>query len=159
MGGTVERRGSAATRRLHRRRRAFVALPLVAALLGLSGCDLRSGFNDYVVFSGLNHPTAIEFSPDGRVFVAEKRGVVKVFDNLADRTPTVFADLRTQVHNFWDRGLLGLALHPAFPVNPSVYVLYTRDAEPGGRPPAGVGPGSTRTRAPHLQGPRPTDAW
>jgi glucose/arabinose dehydrogenase len=141
MGGTDERRGSAATRRLHRRGRAFVALPLVAALLGLSGCDLRSGFNDYVVFSGLNRPTAIEFSPDGRVFVAEKRGVVKVFDNLADRTPTVFADLRTQVHNFWDRGLLGLALHPAFPVNPSVYVLYTRDAEPGGAAPRWGRPG------------------
>ena len=27
-------------------------------------------------------------------------------------TPTVFADLRTNVHNFWDRGLLGLALDP-----------------------------------------------
>ncbi|HKA82973.1 MAG TPA: PQQ-dependent sugar dehydrogenase [Acidimicrobiales bacterium] len=119
----------------------MVALPLVAALLGLAGCDLRPGFNDYVVFSGLNRPTAIEFSPDGRVFVAEKRGVVKVFDNLADRTPTVFADLRTQVHNYWDRGLLGLALHPDFPANPSVYVLYTRDAAPGGSAPRWGKPG------------------
>jgi glucose/arabinose dehydrogenase len=132
MGGTVERRESVTMRHAGRRRRGLVALPLIAALLGLSGCDLRSGFNDYAVFSGLNRPTAIEFSPDGRVFVAEKRGVVKVFDNLADRTPTVFADLRTQVYNFWDRGLLGLALDPDFPINPSVYVLYTRDAEPGG---------------------------
>ena len=159
MGGTVERRGSAAMRRVHRRRRAFAALPLIAALLGLSGCDLRPGFNDYVVFSGLNRPTAIEFSPDGRVFVAEKRGVVKVFDHLADRTPTVFADLRTQVHNFWDRGLLGLALHPDFPVNPSVYVLYSRDAAPGARSPAGGRPAPTQTLAPHRQGARPTDAW
>jgi glucose/arabinose dehydrogenase len=141
MGGTIERRGWVATRRRHGRRRALLALPLIAALLGLSGCDLRSGFNDYVVFSGLNRPTAIEFSPDGRVFVAEKRGVVKVFDNLADRTPTVFADLRTQVHNFWDRGLLGLALDPDFPVNPSVYVLYSRDAEPGGAAPRWGKPG------------------
>jgi glucose/arabinose dehydrogenase len=142
MGGTVERRGSAAMRRVHSRRRAFAALPLIVALLGLSGCDLRPGFNDYVVFSGLNRPTAIEFSPDGRVFVAEKRGVVKVFDHLADRTPTVFADLRTQVHNFWDRGLLGLALHPDFPVNPSVYVLYSRDAAPGSAVPRWGTPGA-----------------
>jgi glucose/arabinose dehydrogenase len=141
MGGTAERRGPAATRRAHTLRRALVVLPLTAALLGLAGCDLRPGFSDYVVFSGLNRPTAVEFSPDGRVFVAEKRGVVKVFDNLADRTPTVFADLRTQVHNFWDRGLLGLALHPDFPVNPSVYVLYTRDAEPGGSAPRWGKPG------------------
>ncbi len=143
MGGTVGRpRSVAATQRTRKWRRGLVALPLVAALLGLSGCNLRSGFTDYVVFSGLNRPTAIEFAPDGRVFVAEKRGVVKVFDNLTDHTPTVFADLRTQVHNFWDRGLLGLALHPDFPVNPSVYVLYTRDAEPGGAAPRWGRPGA-----------------
>jgi len=48
----------------------YLALPLIAALLGLTGCDLRPGFSNYVVLSGLNRPTAIEFSPDGRVFVA-----------------------------------------------------------------------------------------
>ena len=47
----------------------------------------------------------------------------------------MFADLRTQVHNFWDRGLLGLALDPGFPDNPSVYVLYTYDAAIGGTAP------------------------
>ena len=73
------------------------------------------GFQDTVVLSGLDWPTAVRFSPDGRVFVAEKSGLIKVFDSLTDTTPTVFADLRTNVHNFWDRGLLGLALHPNFP--------------------------------------------
>jgi hypothetical protein len=34
----------------------------------------------------------------------------KVFDDLTDPTPTIFADLRTNVYNFWDRGLLRLAL-------------------------------------------------
>ena len=35
------------------------------------------------------------------------------------------------VYNFWDRGLLGLALDP-FPTQPYVYVLYTYDhAGPG----------------------------
>ncbi|MGH9112031.1 MAG: PQQ-dependent sugar dehydrogenase, partial [Acidimicrobiales bacterium] len=101
----------------------------------LAGCDLPADFHDYVVFDGLNQPTAVEFSPDGRVFVAEKRGVVKVFDNLDDATPTVFADLRTNTFNSWDRGMLGLALPPDFPANPSVYVLYTYDAEPGGTAP------------------------
>ena len=67
----------------------------------------RRGFQEEIVFSGLTQPTAVRFSPDGRVFVAEKSGIIKVFDNLSDTTPTVFADLRTHVHNFWDRGLLG----------------------------------------------------
>ena len=66
----------------------------------------QPGFSDSVVFSGLTEPTAVRFSPDGRVFVAEKSGLIKVFDSLKDTTPTVFADLRTEVHNFWDRGLL-----------------------------------------------------
>jgi len=92
---------------------------------------LPSGFQEKIVFSGLNQPTNIEFAPDGRIFVAEKGGVIKVFDNLADPAPTVFADLSTNVHNLWDRGLLGLALAPNFPANPWVYVLYTYDAPPG----------------------------
>src|SRR5215471_13065245 len=90
-----------------------------------------SGFQEQIVFSGLNRPTNIEFSPDGRIFVAEQRGVIKVYDNLADTTPTVFADLSNVVHNQWDRGLLGMALEPGFPTNPWVYVLYTYDAPPG----------------------------
>ena len=35
------------------------------------------------------------------------------------------------VYNFWDRGLLGMALDPDFPTNPYVYVLYTYDHELG----------------------------
>ena len=91
---------------------------------------LPTGFSESVVFSGLTAPTAIRFSPDGRVFVAEKSGLIKVFTNLSDTTPTVFHDLRTNVHDFWDRGLLGLALHPNFPTVPFVYVLYTYDKDP-----------------------------
>ena len=61
--------------------------------------------------------------------------MVKVFDGLGDPSATVVADLRTEVHNFWDRGLLGMTLDPQFPADPYLYVLYTRDAEPGGNPP------------------------
>jgi PKD repeat protein/glucose/arabinose dehydrogenase len=92
---------------------------------------LPANFQESIVFSGLNHPTAVRFASDGRVFVAEKSGLIKVFDNLSDTTPTVFADLRTAVHDFWDRGLLGLALDPNFPSAPYVYVLYAYDAPPG----------------------------
>ena len=95
------------------------------------GATTPTGFSESVVFSGLTNPTALRFSPDGRVFVAEKRGVIKVFDSLTDPTPDVFADLNANVHNFWDRGLLGMTLDPGFPANPYVYVLYTYDHELG----------------------------
>ena len=88
------------------------------------------------MFSGLTNPSAVRFAPDGRVFVAEKRGVIKVFDSLSDTTPTVFADLNVNVYNFWDRGLLGMALDPSFPTVPYVYVLYTYDHELGSAAPA-----------------------
>jgi uncharacterized repeat protein (TIGR01451 family) len=45
------------------------------------------------------------------------------------------------VYNFWDRGLLGMTLDPNFPANPSVYVLYTYDADIGGNAPKYGSPG------------------
>jgi glucose/arabinose dehydrogenase len=97
--------------------------------------SLPEGFRDAVVFSGLVRPTAVRFSRDGRAFVAEKSGLIKVFNGLDDPSPDVVADLRTNVHDFWDRGLLGLALDPDFPARPFLYVLYTYDAEIGGTAP------------------------
>jgi glucose/arabinose dehydrogenase/chitodextrinase len=91
-----------------------------------------ANFQDNVVFSGLTQPTGVEFATNGRVFVAEKSGVIKVFDNLSDTSATVVADLNKNVYNFWDRGLLGMALDPA---NSSLYVLYTYDADIGGTAP------------------------
>jgi glucose/arabinose dehydrogenase len=97
---------------------------------------LPAGFQESIVFSGLTNPTALRFAADGRVFVAEKRGVIKVFDSLTDTTPDVFADLNVNVYNFWDRGLLGMALAPNFPTSPYVYVLYTYDHVLGATTPA-----------------------
>ena len=87
------------------------------------------------------------------MFVAEKSGLIKVFTNLGDPTPTVFADLRTLVHNFWDRGLLGLALDPNFPANPYVYVLYAHDAAIGGVAPRWGTAGATSDGCPTPPGP------
>jgi glucose/arabinose dehydrogenase len=112
-----------------------VALVLLAGP-GAARAALPPGFQESVAFSGLDHPTTLRFSPDGRIFVAEKSGRIKVFDNLADTTPTLVADLSTNVYNFWDRGLLGLALDPDFPSQPYVYVLYTYDHVLGSPAPA-----------------------
>jgi glucose/arabinose dehydrogenase len=108
------------------------APPLAVAIPGLPG-----GFQDEIVFSGLEEPTTLGLANDGRVFVAEKTGRIKVFDALGDPTPTLFADLRTYVYDSGDRGLLGLALDPDFPAEPYVYALYTYDhmlGEAGGAP-------------------------
>lgn len=95
-----------------------------------------ANFSQNAVWTGLTNPTAIEFAVDGRVFIAEKSGIIKQFDSLTDTTPTIVADFRTNVHNFWDRGLLGLALDPQFTTGrPFIYILYTHDADIGGTAP------------------------
>ena len=114
---------------------------------------LPTGFTESVVWGGLTNPTNIEFAADGRIFVAEKSGIIKVFDNEADQTATVFADLRANVHDFWDRGMLGMTVHPNFPASPYVYVLYTYDAPIGGTPTTWATPAPTR------QGRPGTAAW
>jgi PKD repeat protein/glucose/arabinose dehydrogenase len=96
---------------------------------------LPSNFTDTVVFSGLGNPVNVRFSSDGRVFVAQKGGQLLEFDSLSDPSPTTVLDLSGETQDYWDRGLLGLALDPNFPSTPYIYVLYTYDAPPGGTAP------------------------
>jgi glucose/arabinose dehydrogenase len=141
---------------MHRVRRGALVVVMVASSiypLRAAGQTLQPGFRQSAVITGLQQPTAVKFAGDGRVFVAEKSGLIKVFDNLADTTPTIFADLRTNVHNFWDRGLLGLELHPNFPTTPYVYVLYTLDAPIGGIAPRWGVAGVTADPCPTPPGP------
>ena len=118
---------------------AIVGILLLPAGL-LATTYKQPGFTQTVVFSGLTNPTTLRFLPDGRVVVAEKSGLIKVFPDIHTNTYTVVADLRTEVHNFWDRGLLGLEIDPNFATNHYVYVLYSHDAAIGGTPPR-WGPG------------------
>ncbi len=99
---------------------------------------LPPGFQEQVVFEGLTNPTVVRFAADGRIFVAEKSGKIKIFNGLADTTPDLLVDLSVNVHNFWDRGMLGMAIDLEFPARPFIYVLYTYDFDPtysGPQPP------------------------
>ena len=125
---------------------------LLAPVSAAGSATLPPGFQEEVVYSGLVNPMVVRFSPDGRVFVAEKSGLIKVYDNLADPTASVYADLRTQVHNYWDRGLLGMVLDPQFPTDPYIYVLYTRDAAIGAAAPRWGTPGVTSDPCPNPPG-------
>jgi glucose/arabinose dehydrogenase len=117
--------------------RAFPAVVVLATLLlgVLTACDPPPSFNLEVTQSGLVQPTAFAFAPDGRLFIAEKRGVIQTYDDVHDTTPTVFADLRTSVHNSNDRGLLGIVVDSRWPTRPYVYIHYVYDAPPGGTAP------------------------
>jgi glucose/arabinose dehydrogenase len=98
---------------------------------------LPDRFRDNPIWTGLDHPIAVRFAPfpDSRVFVAEKSGLIKEYDSVQDTTATQVADLSRVVHNFWDRGILGLAVDPGWPSRPYIYVSYTYDAPVGGTAP------------------------
>jgi glucose/arabinose dehydrogenase len=129
------RAGSANIARL----RSFVWVLLVGALAVLvtppASATIPPGFRDTVVFSGRVNPTSLTFAPNGRVLVTEKSGLIWAYSGLGDSSPTQVADLRAQVDDYWDRGLLGLAVPPNYPTDNHLYVLYTYDAAIGGTAP------------------------
>jgi len=126
-------------------RRRLAGTLVLALLLTLAGgvlappparaAPLPDGFSEEIVATGFRYPVSVQFSPDGRIFVAEASGLIKVLDGPGDTNPTVLADLRTEVYDYYDRGLLGFALDPGFPSNPYAHVLYTYDAPIGGTAP------------------------
>ena len=114
---------------------ATIALALLASvgtLLGLpigpaqGAATLPSGFTDSQVVSGLTNPTDMEFAPDGRLFVTEDAGRLRIAN--PDGTLSTFLDISTKVDSNGERGLLALTFDPGFSTNHYVYLHYTRKA-------------------------------
>jgi glucose/arabinose dehydrogenase len=79
--------------------------------------------------SGLDTPWAIDFAPDGRTFLTERPGRIRIVKNgQLQAEPWITLD----VAEVGESGLLGLALDPQFAQNHLVYVAYTYRAA-GGR--------------------------
>jgi glucose/arabinose dehydrogenase len=76
------------------------------------------------VVGGLANPTAMEFAPDGRLFVAEQRGTLRVVK--AGGTLATFLNISGRVDSAGERGMLGVAFDPNFSKNHYVYLYYTQ---------------------------------
>lgn len=83
---------------------------------------LPPGFSDAAVAVGLTRPVAVDVAADGRVFVTEQAGTVRVIKNGA-LLPAPFVELN--VNSTGERGVDGIALDPQFHLNGYVYVYYT----------------------------------
>ena len=87
------------------------------------GRDLPQGFSRVDNWGGsLNNATAIAQAPDGRIFVCEQGGTLQVIKN-GTLLGTPFLTLNVDPNG--ERGLIGIALDPAFASNGFVYVYYT----------------------------------
>ena len=102
-----------------------VAATAVAPTPGASAATVPAGFSESTVAAGLANPTAMEIAPDGRLFVAEEGGALRVIKDGA-LLAAPFATLTTDTSG--ERGLLGVTLDPAFAENGYVYVYYTATA-------------------------------
>ena len=89
-----------------------------------------SGFTDEQYEPGLSSPTAMEFAPDGRLFVTQQGGAVRVIDAASTLLATPFVSL--DVDSVGERGILGIAFDPAFLQNGFVYLYYTVPNGPDG---------------------------
>lgn len=104
------------------RRVAFflaVALATPVVALDLTTIPLQA----VETYGGFDFPVSFAFAPDGRVFVTEKAGAVRV---IANGTASTWANV--PVADEGEQGLLGLALHPDFAANGWVYVYHADPA-------------------------------
>ena len=111
---------------------ALALLASVATLLVLpigaaqGAANLPTGFTDSPFVSGLMNPTDMEFAPDGRLFITEDAGTLRIAK--PDGTLVTFLNISTKVDSKGERGLLALTFDPDFSTNGYLYLHYTRKA-------------------------------
>jgi glucose/arabinose dehydrogenase len=110
------------------------SLVLLGGLGGLisaappAGAAVPAGFADQFVAS-VASPTAMAFTPDGRLLVTTQPGQLRVIQsgNLL-ASPAI--DLSAQLCSNSERGLLGVAVDPAFATNGWVFLYYSFKKSP-----------------------------
>ncbi|HYN21414.1 MAG TPA: PQQ-dependent sugar dehydrogenase, partial [Thermoanaerobaculia bacterium] len=102
--------------------RAVILALVAAASLPLSAATLPAGFTETQIANGIIRPTAMALAPDGRLFICEQTGSLRVVkDGKLLPEPFVTVSVFTQ----GERGLLGVTVDPDFPRTPHVYLYYT----------------------------------
>ncbi len=101
----------------------IVAFETALAWIPGHAMDVADGFTADVLATDLNAAAAMAVAPDGRVFIAEQTGLLRVWKD-GRLAPKPALDLSERLDTYWERGLIGVALHPDFPHTPHLFVLY-----------------------------------
>ncbi|HZI64923.1 MAG TPA: PQQ-dependent sugar dehydrogenase [Thermoanaerobaculia bacterium] len=100
---------------------------VVAASTPAAGITLPAGFTDELVAT-VGAPTALAFTPDGRLLITTQPGQLRVYQNGAlVGTAALNLAANGAICSNSERGLLGVAVDPAFAptINNYVYLYYT----------------------------------
>jgi glucose/arabinose dehydrogenase len=121
----------------YRPRRPFsaVAFSIVLLVLTLAGPLASASAATWTVMfrpvaSGFLQPTQVTSAGDGsgRLFVVERRGSIRAVADNGAGARTTFMTITGLVNDTSsERGLLGLAFHPNFKTNHTLFVYYTRN--------------------------------
>jgi glucose/arabinose dehydrogenase len=103
-----------------------------------AGAAVPAGFRDDLVAS-VGAPTALAFTPDGRLLITTQGGTLRVVQNGMLLATPALTFSSSQICSNSERGLLGAAVHPAFASNNFIYLFYTFNKFGG----CGAFPGAT----------------
>ncbi len=103
--------------------RFFASILILAALAAPLHAAAPVGFEDAIVAT-VASPTGLAFTPDGRLLITTQTGALRVVQN-GTLLATSALNLSASICTNSERGLLGVAVDPAFATNRFVYVFYT----------------------------------
>jgi glucose/arabinose dehydrogenase len=75
--------------------------------------------------SGFSFITGLEFTDDGRLFVADVTGKIRIVETDGTVNPTLFIDLGDRIGSTGEQALSSFVLHPQFETNGAFFVNYT----------------------------------
>ncbi|MDQ6749624.1 MAG: PQQ-dependent sugar dehydrogenase [Actinomycetota bacterium] len=90
--------------------------------------SLPTGFSQTTTVHGLSRPSAVAWTPDGRMLIALRDGKLRVINPTTGATVT---PLTVPTSTYGDHGFLGLAVDAAYASNHYVYLLYTYENNAG----------------------------
>ena len=80
--------------------------------------------------TGLDFPVAVAWAPDGRMFVAEHAGKVRVVSAAGSLAEEPLLDISDHTNLIIDQGILGLAVDSDFEANHYLWILYVHESNP-----------------------------
>lgn len=109
---------------------AFISVAVTLTAAVSARAAVPANFNDVLVAT-ISAPTAIAFTPDGRMLVTTQPGVLRVYSlattpaALLNTALTFGAGGAPAICSNFERGLLGVAVDPGFAANRFIYLFYT----------------------------------
>jgi glucose/arabinose dehydrogenase len=108
---------------------SIAVLSLVAPSMVDAVVQVPAWFVNETVVGSLHHPNSMAFLPDGRLLFTEQESArvrMVVNDHIAATDPALTV---SGVTHAYERGLQGIAVDPAWPLRPFIYLYFTHNGE------------------------------